>query len=396
MEIIKELAKYEARSMHGQLPVTWDKAKGNYVYDKKGNKYLDFTSGIFVTNCGHSAIGKALIKQCKQNLIFSYTFPTEIRLKFLKKLIETTPKFCEKAFLMSSGTEATECAVKLMKMHGKTIADHKRRIVSFRGAMHGRTFFAERLSDGGSAQIICLPYPESEDDFKEHLKELDNVSSIAGVIIESYQGWSARFMPKKYVQELVYWARTYGIPVCFDEIQSGFWRTGKQFGYEHYEVEPDLICVGKGLGGGIPISAVIGKASLLDLPDVGSMSSTFSANPLCCAGALENLKILDKLDKQVIMDKGALLSSYLSLVLRPMLNSKLIKQINCTGLVAGIIFDNTEIANKVIIQAKELGVLYVKTGRESIKLGPPLTITEDELKLGVVTLDQAIRKVCFS
>ena len=268
------LDKYEARAMHGQMPVVWDRAEGCRVFDKYGNAWIDFTSTIFVTNAGHAnpRIVKALRKVLDQKLLHTYTFAHDVRLNFLKKLIDITPAFCEKAFLLSAGTEATECAVKLMRMHGQLTDPRKIGIVSFQGSMHGRTMGAEMLK--GSAKTsgwigymdpnihhLPFPYPWNAPDgkaglydwaahFRRDMDALRNAGvdpkNICGFMIESYQGWGAVFYPKAYIQELVRFAREHNILVTFDEIQGGFGRTGKMFVYEHYDVEPDLLCLGKG------------------------------------------------------------------------------------------------------------------------------------------------------
>jgi len=397
-EILEILDKYEARSMHGQIPVVWDKAKDSIIQDETGKKYIDFTSGIFVTNMGHSVINKALVEQIKTQLIYSYTFPTEIRARFIKKLIDLTPNFCDKVFLMSSGTEATECAVKLMKLHGKTKGENVRFIISFRGCMHGRTFLAERLSDGGMNNLICLPFPVENSDWYANLEYIEGfypVADIAGIIIESYQGWSARFMPKNYIQNFVSWAKHHKIPVCFDEIQGGFYRTGKMFAYEHYEVEPDLLCLGKGLGGGIPISAVIGKKELLDLPPIGSMSSTFSANPLCCAGALKNLELLENFmlpaNQNIFKEASSLFCRLLRNLEREY--QSVISDVNVNGFLAGIIFEKEDYAHKVAFECANKGLLVVLTGKKSVKLGPPLTTSLQIIEEGCQILQTAVKEL---
>ena len=293
---LKEFKKYEPRGMYKhQLPVVWESAHNSTVRDVNGKMYIDFTSGIFVTNVGHGTVAHDVIQQAAR-LIHCYTFPHSGRLELAKKLRAMTGY--EKSFFLSAGTEATECAVKLMRMASK-----KKVIVSFEGCMHGKTQLAEQLrgdydwaiQDGA---IVHLPFPAERtsfpDDVFSYLKTYEN--KIAGFMIESYRGWNAKFFREKYIQDLCAWAKKKKILVCFDEIQGGFGRTGKLFAFEHYDVKPDLVCVGKGLGGGLPISAVLGPAKILDIPD--DLSSTHSANPLCCAAALSSLNYLD--DKQIV------------------------------------------------------------------------------------------------
>lgn len=409
--------------MHGQMPIVWDRAQDFRVFDKYGNAWIDFTSTIFVTNAGHAnpRIVKALRQALGKNLLHTYTFAHEIRLKFLKRLIEITPKFCEKAFLLSAGTEATECAVKLMRMHGQTISENKIGIVSFKGSMHGRTLGAEMLKGDKEASpwigyvdpnIFHLPFPypwiAPQDQiakydwaahFRKDIKALENSGvdpkNLCGFIIESYQGWGAVFYPKAYIQELMLYAKAHDMLVTFDEIQGGFGRTGKMFVYEHYDVEPDLLCLGKGMSGSLPMSAVIGRQKILDLPDVGSMSSTHSANPLCCAAALANIEEIKR--KKLVAQaarKGRILHEGLEA-----LRKKYPKHISCIlgkGMLAAVIVvdpvtgkPNGLLASRVCERAMQKGLLLVHTGRESIKIGPPLTIPDAALKEGIAVLGEA-------
>jgi len=425
--ILDEVARYEARSMHGQLPVVWDRAEGFQVFDKDGNCWIDFTSTIFVTNVGHanSKIIAALQETLNQKLLHTYTFINEIRVKFLKKLIEMTPDFCEKAFLLSAGTEATECAVKLMRMYGQTTRDTKIGTISFKGNMHGRTMGAEMLRGDKklSAWIgyndpnmyhLPFPYPwliekssatsyDWAEHFRKDIKVLEekgvDFNNICGFLIESYQGWGAVFYPKAYIQALVAFAKKHDILVVFDEIQGGFGRTGKLFVYQHYDVEPDLICVGKGLGGGLPLSGVIGRREIMDLPEIGSMSSTHSANPLCCAAGLANLEALES--ENLIAEserKGKILHQHLN-----KLKDKYFDRISFVlgkGLLAALIITNPKthepdglFASRICEKCMQKGLLVVHTGREAIKIGPPLIIPDEALIEGIEVLDESFQEI---
>lgn len=425
--ILCDLERYESRSMHGQLPVIWDRAVGFQVYDTCGNCWIDFTSTIFVTNTGHAnpRITFALQKAINNELLHTYTFAHEMRALFLKKLIKTTPKQFEKAFLLSSGTEATECAVKLIRMYGQTIGPSKLGIISFKGAMHGRTLGAEMLK-GNPAQsawigysdpnmhLLPFPYPWTAKDplekkydwakhFEEDMHSLKtkglNFDNIAGFIIESYLGWGAVFYPNEYIQALVSFAKKHDCLVAFDEIQGGFGRSGKLFAYQHYNVEPDLLCLGKALSGSLPLSAVVGSQKIMDIPEFGSMSSTHSANPLCCAAGLANLEAFE-LGNLVYesVRKGGILHKRLNHLKRKY--SDRISHVFGKGLLAGVLFKNPEtgkpdglFASRVCEKAMQKGLLLVHTGRESVKIGPPLTITDDALHEGIDVFDEALSEI---
>lgn len=426
-EMLRDLTKYEARSMHGQLPVIWDRADNFQVFDKHGNCWIDFTSTIFVTSTGHSNphIIEAIQQQLKHKLIHTYTFVQESRVKFLKKLIGMVPEYLEKAFLLSSGTEAVECAVKLMRMHGQRTKSSKIGVISFKGSMHGRTMAMEMLKGDLSSQswigykdphMYHLPFPfpwNKKDDamegcdwvaqFKRDIEQLkrDGVdfTNVCGFIIESYQGWGALLYHKAYIKALEYFARDHDILISFDEIQGGFGRTGKLFAYQHYDVKPDLICLGKALSGSLPLSAVVGKSDILDLPEIGSMSSTHSANPLCCAAALANLEVIES--ENLVEEsrrKGEILHSRLSELKRKF--PKRIFYIGGKGLLAGIIIidpvnkkPDSAFASKVCERAMQKGLLLVHTARESIKIGPPLTICDEALMEGLDVLEESFEEI---
>ena len=425
--ILLDLERYESRSMHGQLPIVWDRAEDFQVYDAYGNCWIDFTSTIFVANSGHAnpQIASALQSVIDQQLLHTYTFAHEARALFLKKLIEITPDQFEKAFLLSAGTEATECAIKLMRMNGQTINPEKLGVISFQGAMHGRTMAAEMLKGDPhqSAWIgyrdpnmhhLPFPYPWTAKDslnkkynwvtrFKEDMDALKakglNFNNIAGFIVESYLGWGAIFYPIEYIKALVDFAKEHDCLITFDEIQGGFGRSGKLFVYQHYNVEPDLLCLGKALSGSLPLSAVVASQKIMDLPEFGSMSSTHSANPLCCAAGLANLEVLES--EKLIAEsarKGGILHQCLSELKEKY--SDRISYIFGKGLLAGVLFKDPETGepdglfpSRVCEKAMQKGLLLVHTGRESIKIGPPLTIPDEALEEGIDVLEESIEEL---
>jgi 4-aminobutyrate aminotransferase-like enzyme len=406
--------------MHGQMPIAWDKAKNFNIFDIAGNKFIDFTSTIFVANIGHS--NPRLIKYIKlalsKNFLHSYAYINKIREKYIKKLILFAGKNFQKAFLMSAGTEATEAALKLMRMHGQKQGKRKLGIICFEGNWHGRTMGAQMMSGNikqkewigyQDPNIYHLPFPypwilknnESEkfliDSLKKIEKKINLKKDICGVMIETFQGWGAIYYPKEYVKLLFKICKKNNILITFDEMQSGFARTGYKFGYEYYGVKPDLICCGKGMGGGIPISGVIGKKNIMDLPEVGNMSSTHSANPLACYAGLA---VLEEINKKKLLqntkDKEKILFKKLNQIKDKF--PKEILYVQGKGLIAALIFNlrsknNVKKILKLIVEeCLKNGLLVVYTGRESIKIGPPLTITKEALIEGNNVLDQAITK----
>ncbi len=421
-EIFERLEKFESRSMHGQIPVVWDRAEDFSVWDHAGNRWIDFTSTIFVTNAGHANphVRERLESTLRHGLMHSYTYATKVRTDYLEMLIKHTPPNFEKAFLLSAGTEATECANKLMHMYAQKKGKRRRVVVSYEGAMHGRTLAAAHM--GGNPYLrswidcecpnfsrLAFPYPwelkargvSGAEQFAQDVttlksRGLDPARDIAGFIAESYVGWGAVFFPKDYIQAIAQFAKENDILICFDEIQAGFGRTGKLFAYEHYNVVPDMICVGKGIGTGLPLSGVLGSAEIMDLPDIGSMSSTHSANPLVCAAGIATLEEI--VSRNLVSEaarKGEILHSDLE-ALRKRFPDRIARVLGKGLLAAVILIDpktgapDGDTANKACEIAMRKGLILVHTGRESIKMGPPLTIADAALQEGVEVLGEAL------
>lgn len=417
-QILKNLKNYESRSMHGQIDIAWSKAKNFNIFDIAGNKFIDFTSTIFVANIGHSNnnLIKHLNKSLNNNFLHSYAYINKIREKYFKKLINFAGKNFQKAFLMSSGTEATEAALKLMRLYGQKKKKRRLGILCFEGCWHGRTMGAQMMSGNldqkkwigyHDKDIHHLPFPypwkikETDpkifliNSLKKLKRKLDLKKDICGVMIETFQGWGAIYYPKEYLKLLSQICKSNDILISFDEMQSGFARTGYRFGYEYYQIKPDLICCGKGMGGGIPISGVIGKKNIMDLPEVGNMSSTNSANPLSCSAGLA---VIDEINRKKLVlkarTKGKIMHDYLNLIKE---KSKVKFNIYGKGLIAAVVFDPNIIDIKkklklVVVNCMKEGVLLVYTGRESIKLGPPLTISESALIEGLSVFKKNLLK----
>ncbi|MBI3991380.1 MAG: aspartate aminotransferase family protein, partial [Candidatus Omnitrophica bacterium] len=314
LPVLETLRKHEPISMTGQPPVVWHRANGFHVEDKWGNRWIDFSSGVLVTNAGHCCpdIQKAIIKQVESGLLHNYCFPSAQRAELAKKLVDIAPKELNKVFILTTGSEATENAIKLARTYGRKTAGNKKiGIVSFNGAFHGRTLGAQMI--GGipalkewivnlDPDIHQVPFPGDfriEDKsfglFEKTLAEKSvSPDRIAGVITETYQGGGASFAPKEYIRQLACWCKVNNVILIFDEVQAGFGRTGKLFGFEHYGVVPDMVCLGKGISSSLPISAVLGKAKIMDLYGPGEMTSTHTGNPLSCVAALANINFILK------------------------------------------------------------------------------------------------------
>jgi 4-aminobutyrate aminotransferase-like enzyme len=421
LEILEALDRYETTAMHGQLPVVWDRAEGFQVHDAWGNTWIDFTSTIFVTNAGHSnpRIVQSLREQLDKPLLHTYTFASKVRAEYLRYLIESTPPQFEKACLFVAGTEATEAALRLMRTYGWKTGKKQPGIITSEGSFHGETLGARMMSYSPKGKewigyhdphIYHLPFPypwradavtDPRGYFRAGMNELikqhqlDPKRDLCGFLLETFQGWAAAFYPVEFVHELMAFARENGMLVAFDEMQSGFGRTGKLFGYMHYSVEPELLCCGKGASSSMPLSMILGSREVLDLPGFGDMFSTHSANPLACAAGLANLHVLLE---DGLIENARILGELFQARLEAIAN-RFPKHIRCAlgkGLVVALHFVDsdgkplTDLCNRICLEAMRRGLLVVHTGRESIKLAPPLSINEEALEEGLTVLEEAI------
>ena len=281
---LEKLRQFEPQSMRGQPPLVWDRAEDIFVYDKYGNRWLDWSSGVLVTNAGHGApeVRQAIIDQVNSGLLHNYVFPSEERAALVEQLVKLAPKGLDKVFLLTTGSEATECAIKLARSHGIRKGGTKKiGIVGAERGFHGRTLGAQQA--GGipgqkgwivneDPAIVQVPFPDgywTEDtSFDLFLATLAKKGlrpeNVAGVMFETYQGVGPDFAPVDYIHQLAKWCKAHDALLMFDEVQAGFGRTGKFWAFEHYGVTPDVICCGKGISSSLPLSAVIGRAEIMD------------------------------------------------------------------------------------------------------------------------------------
>ncbi len=422
LPILEKLRRHEPLSMGGQPPVLWDRAEGCCVYDRWGNKWLDWSSGVLVTNAGHChpAIKKATLDQINHGLMHNYCFPSEIRGELIEELVKVAPPGLDKVFLLTTGSEATECAIKLMRQHGKTAGgDSKITIVSFVNGFHGRTMGAQ-MSGGWPGQkewivnldpaMVQVPFPDGfrqpDTRFEVFLNTLDQLGvkpeHVAGVMMETYQGGSAKLAPVTYMNQLREWCDANDIVLTFDEVQAGFGRTGRFWAFEHYGIEADLICCGKGISSGMPLSAVIGRPHLLDQFPPGSMTSTHTGNPVCAAAALASVRTIQQ---EGLVDNARRIGEILSVELERLKQrfGGPIGAADAIGAVAtlqivkpGTTEPDNALAREIVRACLERGLLMfapVGTGGGTVKIAPPLITPEDALREAIGVLEQSLEVV---
>jgi 4-aminobutyrate aminotransferase-like enzyme len=423
LPIFAVLLQAEPRSMMGQPPIVWDKAEDFIVSDRWGNRWIDWSSGVLIANAGHGRreIRQALREVIDRGLLASYVFVHEKRARLAEMLQALSPdpqKY--RVFLMSTGSEATENCIKLSKTYALAKhGAHRKYFVTFNNAFHGRTMGAQLAGGSEKAKawmvdrdrtFVQVPFPDgykNEDtSFDLFLKTLMdqgvNPQDVAGVMTETYQGGGPDFLPVEYAHRLQALCREYDIVMCYDEVQAGFGRTGKMFGFQHYGVRPDLIACGKGISSSLPISAVIGREDIMDLYAPGSMTSTHSGSPLPVAAAVANLELIQK---ENLAERAARMGEILIPGLRR-IQHKYPQVLGCLhgkGLVAGIQVvrpgsktPDPDTALRINVACFQRGLLMfapVGPGGECLKIAPPLTIAEDALRESLQVFEEAVDEV---
>ena len=417
---LQRLRDLEPRSMGGQPPVIWDRGEGCRVFDPYGNMWLDFSAGVLVAASGHAhpKVTAAIAAMASRGLHHAYCFPTEIRAALVDKLTGLLPAPLAKVFLLTTGSEATECCIKLARTRGLAVGgEPKRVLVSFENGFHGRTMGAQLAGgsgglkgwlSGAGAEFVQVPYPDgfrqADTSFEVFVDSLAaqgvEASHVCGVIGETYQGCNATLMPAQYAQRLRAWCDEHEAVLIFDEVQAGFGRTGKLFGFEHFGIVPDLAACGKGVSGGMPLSAVLGTEELMDLYGPGEMTSTHSANPICAAAALANLEVIES---EGLVAGAAEMGEVLAAGARRIqaASGGAIGCVSSAGLVAALQFTapgatapQPEAAWEFVWEAVKRGIMLfapVGVGGCAVKLNPPLIIGRAALEEGLAVLEEVAR-----
>jgi 4-aminobutyrate aminotransferase-like enzyme len=424
IDILEKCMVFEPKSMNNQIPIVWDRAEGFNVYDIEGNKWIDFTSTIFVANVGHSnpRIINSIKKMLDKSLLNAYYYPTEIRAQFSEYMInDVFENKYEKILLLSTGSEANESAIKMAKIRClKKNKNNTCKLISFTNSFHGKTLGSQLAggkekekywikNDGQNNIHIQFPYPwilkelniSGADFFKKTINELLlsglDFSDVAAFITEPYQGWCAVFLPNDYAKELENFCRKNDILLIMDEVQSGFGRTGKTFAYEHFDIHPDIIVCGKAISSSLPLSAVITNSDIFG--DDESFNSTHGGNPLAVAASLESVKIM-KEDNLVFESyrKGLILEKELMSWKEE--NPNQIKEIYCKGLLASVFIEsnsekinNIDFVDLIIEEATRRGLMSIRTSSGTLKIGPPLIISDDALIEGIEVLKESLKEI---
>jgi 4-aminobutyrate aminotransferase len=404
-ELIARDARAMSPSFTRAYPFVMERGEGCWVTDVDGNRFLDFTAGIAVVTTGHShpRVVAAIEEQAHRFLHMSGTdfyYRTEIELaeRLEDRILPGTPAH---VFFTNSGAEAIEGAMKLARY-----ATSRPNYIAFIGAFHGRTFGALSLTASKASQrrrfapllssVFHAPYPSAArsvttDQTMEHLEELFATvappESVAAVFVEPIQGEGGYLVPPDdFLPRLRELTGKHGILLVADEVQSGMGRTGHLLAVEHWEVEPDIVCLAKGIASGLPLGAFIARAEQMSWPP-GSHGSTFGGNPLACAAGLVTLDLLE----EGLMENAAKVGAQLQDGLREIASThSQITDVRGLGLMVAFELKTPDQAAQLVQSAFERGLLLLTAGTRAVRICPPLVLNREEAATGLEIIEASL------
>jgi len=391
MDRAQVIAMEQAHSakVYERFPVVTAKARGASLWDIDGREYVDCMSayGVGVVGHCHPKVVEAIKSQAERIIACHSSLYNDARAEFIAKLTEMAPKGLSQVFLCNSGTEAVEGALKLARKHTRRSG-----VVAMMGSFHGKTMGALSVTWNPRyrepfqpllSNVQFVPYGNIE-----RLKAAIT-PEIGAVITEAVQGESGvKLPPEGYLREVRELCDEKGILLILDEVQTGLGRTGRLWASEHSGVTPDIMCVAKGLGGGVPLGAVLAKEEIMASFEKGDHSSTFGGNPLAAAAGSA---VLDVLKEEQLPERAAALGAYLKERLEGLQGAyRVVREIRGMGLMLAtdLRFDVRE----VLLQALEAGVILLYSGRTTIRLLPPLVIEKRQVDMAVSALEHALAK----
>lgn len=410
-ELAARLHARESRnvtSLAEDFPIFWSSAHGATVIDVDGNEYIDCTAAFGVANLGHanSRVARAVADQARRLMHgMGDVHPTEIRVRLLERLATILPSRLTRTFLATTGSEAIEAALKTAML-----ATGKSRFAAYHGGYHGLSFgalavagierFRQPFAAATGTEPLLLPYPRrcealtAEEAIAAAADVLRARKDVAALVIEPVQGRAGCvFPPSGYLAALRGLCDELGIVLIADEIFTGFGRTGSWFAIDRERIVPDILCIGKAMGSGIPISAAVGRSEIMDAWPISTgealHTSTFLGNPLGCAAALATI---DEMKRLNLPARAADLLKRFGSELRPLLSNPRVCDVRQAGLFWGVQLDHADTASAVVRRALREGVIFLQSGvnGDVVVLSPPLVIEERQLRRAIEVLEHAI------
>lgn len=390
--VIKLTARHVAGT-YGRYPIALARGKGMHVWDASGKKYIDFVSGLAVDNLGHChpKVVAAIRKQAGQLLHVSNLYHIEPQSHLAAEL--TRFSFADKFFFCNSGTEANEAAIKLARRYFHDKGEKRFEIITMENSFHGRTFgglsaTAQKKFHAGFLPLVpgfkYVPF----NDIPAVKKAL--TQKTCAVMVEPVQGeGGVNLADKTYFRKLKKLCRDNGILLIFDEVQTGFGRTGKLFAYEHYGVTPDIITLAKALGGGAPIGAMGATASVMQSFVPGTHAATFGGNPLVCAAALASLKILTQ---KGFLEKADAMGSYFHAQLQKLASQfSVIQEVRGLGMMLAV--ELKQPGASVVLDCMKQGFLINCIQLNTLRFIPPLIVSKKEINALIKVLSKSLKTI---
>ena len=413
-------AQYESHCLNLQAPIVWDRGEGVKVWDVDGNCFIDWTSGVLVTNVGHAhpKLAQAIAEQARR-LLNCYDFPTAERVTLAERMVKLAPDNLDSAFFATVGSEAVDAAVRVAKRFTDNFE-----IIAFYGGFHGRTLGTMSLAGKMGTKkkfgpvmpgVLHVPFPdpyrnpfgsESSDvagqclDFLETAVHAQSTGSIAALIIEPYQGAAGFiFPPDGFLKAIETWCRDHDILFILDEVQSSFGRTGKFLALEWENLRPNMVCIGKGIGSGMPISCLLAESNIMNSLGEGEMSSTWGGNPICCAASHA---ILDIFQEERLVENAHTIGEYMKSRLFEMKEKcPYLGDVRGRGLVIGLdIVRNrktkerdSKTTMKIITRCCENGLIIGAVSGNVIRVAPPLVITKEEADESLDIMEKVLMNI---
>jgi len=388
------LEKHYYQGTFSRQPVTFVRGEGTRVWDANGREYLDFVAGIAVNILGHChpAVVNAICDQAKQLIHVSNLYVNTRQVELAELLYHKSGGM--RAFFSNSGAEAVEGAIKLARKFGRVHRNGAYEIISMHRSFHGRTLATTAATGQAKYQETWMPLP---DGFKQvHFNDLDELKAATsektvGVLIEPVQGEGGIYpADKDYMQGLRQWCDEQTLVLIADEVQAGMGRTGKFFSWEHYDIQPDIVTMAKGLAGGVPIGAML-AAPRADLFGPGDHGTTFGGNPLASAAGVATVQTIDA---EQLTENAARVGGYVKEQLQA-LHAKytpLITGVRGIGLMNAIDL-NADLVPDILKRALEHGLLLGSAGNNILRLIPPLILRPAEVDEGIQMLDTVLAEV---
>jgi len=388
----KEIMDIETNVMaqtFAKRDITLTKGKGALVWDINGNQYIDCTGsyGVAVVGHCHPKVVAAVQKQVETLIACHASFYNDARSELLQKLISIAPKGMDRVFLSNSGAESVECALKLARKKSG-----KKEIIAMMGAFHGKTMGALSATWKKKYRAPFMPlvpgFKHVPANNLEKIKETIT-DKTAAIIVEPVRGEGGILMNSDdFLPGLREICDDKNVLLIFDEVQTGFGRTGKTFACEHWNVVPDIMCLAKSVGGGLPMAATFAKEEVMAAFKRGEHSSTFSGNPLVCAAASA---AIDVLKEEKLAERAATLGNYFKGKLEELAEKhKIIREVRGLGLMIGV--ETRFDVYNILMDCMNNGVLVLDAGRNVVRFLPPLVIEKDQINKVVSTLDRAMEK----